>query len=58
VGDPAKVILERADSGNFDMIIMGHRGYGYIRDFFVGSVTVKVIAKSPIPVLVVRKSTE
>ncbi len=40
------------------MIIMGHRGYGHIKEFFVGSVTVKVIAKSPIPVLVVRKSTE
>jgi len=58
VGDPAKVILEQADSGSFDLIIMGHRGYGYIKEFFVGSVTLKVISRSPIPVLVVRKSTE
>jgi len=38
------------------MIMMGHRGYGYVEDFFIGSVTLKVISKSPIPVLVVRKN--
>jgi Universal stress protein UspA and related nucleotide-binding proteins len=56
VGDPAKVILERADSKRFDVIIMGHRGYGCLKSLLKGSVTVKVIAKSPIPVLVVRRS--
>jgi ACR3 family arsenite efflux pump ArsB/nucleotide-binding universal stress UspA family protein len=56
VGDPAKIILERANTGKFDMIMMGHRGYGYVEDFFIGSVTLKVISKSPIPVLVVRKN--
>jgi len=56
VGDPAKIILEQANTGKFDMIMMGHRGFGYIEDFFIGSVTLKVISKSPIPVLVVRKN--
>jgi nucleotide-binding universal stress UspA family protein len=35
--------------------MMGHRGFGYVKEFFVGSVTLKVISKSPVPVLVVRK---
>jgi Universal stress protein UspA and related nucleotide-binding proteins len=53
VGDPAKIILEQSNTGKFDMIMMGHRGFAYIKDFFIGSVTLKVISKSPIPVLVV-----
>jgi len=56
VGDPAKIILERANAGKFDMIMMGHRGYGYAEAFFVGSVTLKVISRSPIPVMVIRKN--
>jgi len=56
VGDPARIILERANAGKFDMIMMGHRGYGYAEAFFVGSVTLKVISRSPIPVMVIRKN--
>jgi hypothetical protein len=55
-GGPARIILERADSGSFDVIIMGHRGYGCAKSLLVGSVAVKVIARSPIPVLVFRRS--
>ncbi|NAZ29113.1 MAG: universal stress protein [Caldivirga sp.] len=57
VGDPARIILEQANAGKFDMIMMGHRGYGYAETFFVGSVTLKVISRSPIPVMVIRKNT-
>jgi ACR3 family arsenite efflux pump ArsB/nucleotide-binding universal stress UspA family protein len=56
VGDPARIILEQANAGKFDMIMMGHRGYGYAETFFVGSVTLKVISRSPIPVMVIRKN--
>ncbi|MGC9117318.1 MAG: universal stress protein, partial [Conexivisphaera sp.] len=55
VGDPAEVIIEQASTGRFDMVMMGHRGFGYVKEFFIGSVTLKVISKSPVPVLVVRK---
>ncbi|MDP7982942.1 MAG: universal stress protein [Conexivisphaerales archaeon] len=55
VGDPAEMILEQASTGRFDMVMMGHRGFGYVKEFFIGSVTLKVISKSPVPVLVVRK---
>ncbi len=58
VGDPASIILDRASAGGFDAIMMGgHRGgYGYVEDLFVGSVTLKVVSRSPIPVVVIRKS--
>lgn len=54
-GDPASVIIDLANNGKFDAIIIGHRGYSYIEDFFIGSVTLKVISKSNIPVVVVKK---
>ncbi|MGC9138464.1 MAG: universal stress protein [Thermoplasmata archaeon] len=54
-GDPARVIIDLANSGKFDALIMGHRGYSYLEDFFIGSVTVKVISKVNIPVIVIKK---
>jgi len=54
-GDPARVIIDLANKGKFDAIIIGHRGYTYIEDFFIGSVTLKVISKVNIPVIVVKK---
>ncbi|MFP3317743.1 MAG: universal stress protein [Thermoplasmata archaeon] len=55
-GDPARVIIDLANSGKFDAIVLGHRGYSYIEDFFIGSVTLKVISKVNIPVVVIKKT--
>ncbi|PYB69061.1 hypothetical protein DMB44_00430 [Thermoplasma sp. Kam2015] len=55
-GDPASVLIDMANSGEFDAILIGHRGYAYISDFFIGSVTLKLISKARIPVIVVRKT--
>lgn len=54
-GDPARVIADLANSGKFDAALIGHRGYAYIEDFFIGSVTLKLISKVKIPVIVVKK---
>ncbi len=54
-GDPARVIIDLANKEKFDAIIIGHRGFTYIEDFFIGSVTLKVISKVNIPVIVVKK---
>ncbi len=54
-GDPARVIIDLANEGKFDAIIIGHRGYSYVEDFFIGSVTLKVISKVNIPVIVIKK---
>ena len=55
-GDPARVIIDLANSGKFDAVVLGHRGYSYIEDFFIGSVTLKVISKVNIPVIVIKKT--
>ncbi len=54
-GDPASTIIDLANEGKFDAIIIGHRGYSYVEDFFIGSVTLKVISKANIPVIVIKK---
>ena len=55
VGQPEEEILRFASDGNFDLIIMGRRGYSKIKRFFVGSVTQRVISDSTCPVLVVNE---
>jgi len=55
-GDPSRVIIDLANSGNYDAILIGHRGYGYVGEFFIGSVTLKVISKVSIPAIIVKKS--
>lgn len=55
-GDPARVLIDLANKGNFDALLVGHRGYAYVEDFFIGSVTLKLISKVNIPVIVVKKS--
>lgn len=53
VGQPYEEILRVATEENFDLIVMGRRGYSKIKRFFVGSVTQRVISDSPCPVFVV-----
>jgi len=54
VGDAAPAILQAAKAQRCDMIVMGSRGHGALESLLVGSVAVKVIAQSSIPVVVVR----
>ncbi|MDF2616127.1 MAG: UspA protein [Sedimentibacter sp.] len=54
IGEPYEVILETARSENFDLIVMGNRGFSKIKRFFVGSVAQRVISDSPCPVLVMH----
>lgn len=58
VGEPYLKIIEHAKNGNFDLIIMGSRGFSKVKRFFVGSVTQRVIAEAPCPVLVIRSAFE
>ncbi len=54
-GDPASVLLELANSGDYDAVLIPHKGHSYLVDVLIGSVTLKLVAKSRIPVIVVRK---
>ncbi len=52
-GSPHDAIVSYASNGDFDCIIMGHRGMGVIRGM-LGSVAYSVLQKSNKPVLVVK----
>lgn len=53
-GDPAEVIIEKAEKEDYDFIIMGSRGLGTFSRAILGSVSNKVINHVNTNVLVVR----
>jgi nucleotide-binding universal stress UspA family protein len=53
-GRPANKIVEIANKGNFDLIVMGSRGAGGIKEFFLGSVSDRVADEARCPVLLVK----
>jgi nucleotide-binding universal stress UspA family protein len=54
LGDPAEKIIETADKGDYDLVVMGSRGYGDIRGFLLGSVSNHVLHYAKHSVLIVR----
>ena len=57
IGPPVKTILAEAENQNADLIITATHGLSGYERFVLGSVTYKLIHKSKLPVLVVRKPT-
>ncbi len=53
-GNPLKEIVQAAESGNFDLIVMATHGRKGMNRFFIGSVTEEVIRRAPCPVLAIR----
>ncbi len=53
-GHPGKVILDEIESGDFDLVIMGNRGYGAIAGSLLGSVSQRVLNKAKCPVMIVK----
>ena len=54
VGHPADEIASCAESGGFDLLIMGSQGIGALKSLVLGSVASKVLAKCAVPVMLVR----
>lgn len=54
IGDPAQTIIEYAAREGFEVIVMGRRGVGVLKELFLGSVSSKVLQLAPCPVLLVR----
>ena len=54
VGQPANEIIAAAQRHGCDMIVMGTHGRGALGNLLMGSVAMRVIANSPIPVLSVK----
>ena len=53
-GRPADKIVETAKDDKTDLIVMGSRGIGGIREFFLGSVSDRVADEATCPVLIVK----
>jgi nucleotide-binding universal stress UspA family protein len=53
-GRPAHAIVEHANEGGFDLIVMGTHGRSGLSHAVMGSVAERVVRKAPCPVLTVR----
>lgn len=53
-GDPKPSIMGFVRSHTFDLVVMGARGFGPVKEVFLGSVSTAVLHKSKIPVLIVK----
>ena len=54
VGAVGENISKVADTGKFDLLVMGSHGHGALATLVMGSVTTQVLAHSKVPVLIVR----
>jgi nucleotide-binding universal stress UspA family protein len=53
-GDPASEIVAAATEGNFDVVVVGHRGLGKVKGMFLGSISEKVTRSLTCTVVLVR----
>jgi nucleotide-binding universal stress UspA family protein len=54
VGHAGETIAKTADTGKFDLLVMGSHGHGTLGNLVMGSVATQVLANSKVPVLLVR----
>ncbi|HYL65765.1 MAG TPA: universal stress protein [Nitrosopumilaceae archaeon] len=54
VGNESSEIVDFAAKNKFDIIVIGARGLGSVKEAFLGSVSHGVVHKSKIPVLIVK----
>ncbi|NLL18104.1 MAG: universal stress protein [Clostridia bacterium] len=53
-GHPAERIAEAANSGDYDLVVIGSRGLGDWQEILLGSVSEKVCHSVHIPVLIIK----
>ena len=54
VGHTGEIISKTADTGKFDMVVLGSHGHGTLGNLVMGSVATQVLAHCKVPVLLVR----
>jgi len=52
--DPATALLDTAEEGDYDLLVVGNRGHGGFADALIGSVSVRCLHHANCPVVVVR----
>ncbi len=53
-GDEGPKIVKYAVGNKFDLIVIGSRGHGSVKELFLGSTSNHVLHKAPMPVLIVK----
>ena len=53
-GHAGESIAEMAESGKFDLVVMGSHGHGTLVNLVMGSVATQVLAHCKVPILLVR----
>jgi nucleotide-binding universal stress UspA family protein len=54
-GNPAYQIIAEAKESGFDVIVVGHKGVGKVKEFLgLGGISEKVVHNAPCPVIIVR----
>lgn len=54
IGDPAPEIVKATIKPRCDLLVMGSRGRGAVGSAFLGSIAIKVLSTSTVPVTIVR----
>lgn len=54
-GHPSQALIEYAQEGDFDLMVVGRKGHSALERFMVGSVTRRLAIYAPCPVLIVPK---
>jgi nucleotide-binding universal stress UspA family protein len=57
-GSPARALVQRARSEEYNLIVMGSHGHGRLHGALLGCVSQKVLHASPVPVLLARAPRE
>lgn len=53
VGNPVEVIVEEAETGDFDLLVIGRHGHGTLKDSMLGSTARRVLRRINIPALLI-----
>ena len=56
-GSPSQAIVEHAKASKVDLIVMGTRGHGLLKQLFLGSVAERTLRLAPCPVLTVGSTS-
>lgn len=54
LGEPADVIIDLADSGDYDLIVLKDRDRSEVGRFFLGSISDKIVHHCKTPVLIIK----